>query len=222
VNHRKSIDAALAKKILREMPAGELHDTFEYMLAHAATLTSYECGATQKGYLTDFRYYTAAEHPYAFIINKDSLRFYFRKPAGLRSTAANVDVLKYHFDQVEETSSGEIAVQIRTLAEAMALVHGVFGPGFRRYDDSPPLLTYAQLRVVASDMAATYLHGTDDAPLHVANCIAKYPSGQAAALAATMTQFLTDDHQRDSFSKFLLHVSQGKIRSVFAGYMDPE
>lgn len=191
-------------------------------MAHAATLGGYECGAAQKGYITDFRYYTPSEHPYAFIVNQDSLRFYFRTPAGLRSPAANVNVLKKHFDQVEVTSAGEIAVQIRTLYDAMTLVHGVFGAGFDRADDTPPLYTYPQLRAVAARMASTFVHGTDDAPLMVARDLAEYPPGQAAALAASMIEFLPSDYPSERFSKFLFAVAQGKVRSVFAGYMDPE
>lgn len=73
------------------------------------------------------------------------------QPAGLRSPVANVVLLKERFDEVEATSGGEIAVQLYTLPDAMTLVHGVFGPGFNRYDPAPSLLTFAQMRLVAAD-----------------------------------------------------------------------
>jgi hypothetical protein len=219
---RLLLDPELTTTTLREMSAGELRDAFEYLVAHAATLDGYECGAARKGYITDFRYYTPTEHPYAFIVNQESLRFYFRSPAGMRSPAANVEVLKKHFAQVEVTSGGEIAVQILTLHDAMTLVHGAFGAGFDHGDDTPPLLTYPQLRAVAARMAAGFVHGRDDAPLMIARDLAEYPPGQAAALAVAMVEFLPSDYPSERFSKFLFAVAQGKVRSVFARHMEPE
>jgi hypothetical protein len=214
---RKPLDHNLSQNILRDMPPGDLRDAYEYLIAHAATLDGHECGATQKGFITDFRYYTPTEHPYAFIINADSLRFYFRQPAGLRSPAAKVAVLENHFKQIEVTSGGEIAVQLYTVDDAMALVHGVFGAGFDQAEETPSLHTYAQLRAVAARMAAGFVHGTDDAPLMVARDLAEYPPGQAAALAAVIIEFLPSEYPSERFSKFLFAVAQGKIRSPFEG-----
>lgn len=45
---RKPLDHALTQQLLRDMPPGDLRDAYENLLAHAATLDGYECGATRK------------------------------------------------------------------------------------------------------------------------------------------------------------------------------
>ena len=219
---RKTIDPSLAKTILREMAAGALREPFEFLIAHAATVDGFQLECVVKDGVAEFQYTAGVEQPYAFSIGRGALHFNFRALSGLRSPAADLEQLRERFDKVEATEQGEITVQLRTIEDAMAIVHGVFGPGFRRVEFAPRLHTYAQVRVLAQDLADLYLHGTDDAPLSVARSLAKHPPGAAATLAVTIAQFLPDDEARTRFGEFLLLVSQGKVRSVFAGYMDPD
>ena len=218
--NRKPVDLELARQKLKDMPPSEARDAFELLIEHAAQLPGWECGAAQKGYFTDFRYYTPTEHPFAFIINKGSLRWYFRAPAGLRSQAANMERLRQRFAEVDERRDGTIAVQLRTVEDAVEVIGQAFSaPPFATVTE-PRIYSAAHLKSMARELAGTYAFATDDGPLHAARRLAAYSPGEAAAISAAMTDFLPEGRMRERFAEFLLEVAHGKIRSVFAGYRD--
>jgi hypothetical protein len=79
-----------------------------------------------KGAVRDFRYYAGDEQPFAFIVNVDSLLFYFRKPAMPRflPMAARLNEL---FPDLQRPREHEMTVRIRDVDQAQALMHEVFG-----------------------------------------------------------------------------------------------
>lgn len=102
-----------------------VREAYLYLTHHAATLTDYECRPQDKGEVRDFRYYQGAEQPFAFIVNQQSLLWYFR-PAGLTHPAASVAGLEARFTEVRRNPAGEITVRITSLEDAKRLVDRVF------------------------------------------------------------------------------------------------
>jgi hypothetical protein len=125
-SRRKQVDLNLAYDLASEIESANARQACEYLIKYSEGLSGWECGATRKGYLNDFRFYSPTEWPFAFIINKGSLLWYFR-PAGLRHEAANVVRLRKEFDFVEELRDGHIKVRISDLADARRIVILVFG-----------------------------------------------------------------------------------------------
>jgi hypothetical protein len=71
--------------------------------------------------IRDFRYYDAGGlQPYAFIVNRESLLFYFRAPA-VKSGKNNLAEIQALFTEVNQNNSGEWTVRIEDLAEAQRL-----------------------------------------------------------------------------------------------------
>ena len=124
--NRKNVDRSLAYRLASEIESADVRQACEFLIKYSEGLLGWECGAARKGYLNDFRFYTPTEWPFAFIINKGSLLWYFR-PAGLRNEAANVERLRTQFEFVEELRDGHIKVRISNLADARRIVDLVFG-----------------------------------------------------------------------------------------------
>lgn len=111
---------------LDTISASGVREAYLYLTHHAATLPAYECRPQVKGAIRDFRYYQGAEQPFAFIVNQQSLLWYFRPP-GLKLPAASVSQLQREFDEVRENPAGEITVRISTLEDAQRITARVFG-----------------------------------------------------------------------------------------------
>jgi hypothetical protein len=60
----------------------------------------------------------------------------------------------------------------------------------------------------------SYRHGTDDAPLFVAQDIARLPTPYAIAVTAAICEEL-NQYERPRFTALLLEVAQSRYRSVF-------
>lgn len=110
---------------LDSITTAEVRKAYLFLTHHAASLSAYDCRPQNKGEVRDFRYYRAAEQPFAFIVNQSSLLWYFRLP-GLRHRAANLANLGANFREVNENRAGEITVRIADLSDARRLVELVF------------------------------------------------------------------------------------------------
>lgn len=100
-------------------------DAYRYLVGQAALLKQYRCEARQKREVADFRYYQGDEQPFAFIVNQQSLLWYF-PPPGLRHPAANAATLQTAFAHVRENARGEITVRIEKLDDARQPVRMIF------------------------------------------------------------------------------------------------
>lgn len=103
-----------------------VREAYLYLTHHAETLTHYRCGPGQHGDVRDFRYEQGEAWPFAFIVNQNSLLWYFRL-AGLKNPAASVSQLQREFDEVRENPAGEITVRISNLEDAQRMAERVFG-----------------------------------------------------------------------------------------------
>jgi hypothetical protein len=70
------------------------------------------------------------------------------------------------------------------------------------------------LRDRAAEFLRAYRHGTDDAPLFVAQDIARLPTPYAIAVTAAICEEL-NQYERPRFTALLFEVAQGRYRSVF-------
>lgn len=98
-----------------------------YILVGAgAALREYRCVVKFKGAVRDFRFYDLdQDQPFSFIINKNSLLFYFRLPA-VRSGRFQMEKLKSRFSDVKENNRGEWTVRVGDTNDAVRLVSIVF------------------------------------------------------------------------------------------------
>ena len=100
----------------------QTEDAFSYIVGLAASLQKYKCYPREKGEVLDFRFEDEAnEIPFAFIVNKRSLLFYFRKPA-IRSGRYSTDRIEVDFDLLErDNSAGEWRIRLCSIADVKRL-----------------------------------------------------------------------------------------------------
>lgn len=115
----------LSSEFAEWIRSADARRAYQHMICHAESLAGFRCFPRQQGYIRSFRYMRGSEWPFAFIVNRDSLLFYFRK-AGLSNKAANESFLRGHFRAVGLTKNGEIKVRLEGLSDAERLVGIVF------------------------------------------------------------------------------------------------
>jgi hypothetical protein len=114
-------------KNLDYLETQELRDTYCYMLGHAACLPNYQCypnipiNEKHKRY---FQYHNSDGQPFAFIINKHSILFYFRKPC---AKWFDSNAVTNAFPEANVKDNGEITVRIAGVARAREVVDFAFG-----------------------------------------------------------------------------------------------
>jgi DGQHR domain-containing protein len=105
----------------------DVQEAFDLLVAGAERLSTYQCEAGLHGVIRVFRYHDVAsgELPFAFIVNKNSLLFYIRKP-GLRRINGGVKQLSTALRNVSENASGEITIRVSSSADAERLAGSIF------------------------------------------------------------------------------------------------
>ena len=99
----------------------QTRDAYCYIVGLAASLRKHKCYPRQKGEVRDVRFEGEMEEvPFAFIVNKESLLFYFRLPA-VRSGRYSIDKLEVAFDFVNQNPAGEWTVRLRSIADVKRL-----------------------------------------------------------------------------------------------------
>jgi hypothetical protein len=101
----------------------EVRVAYLYLVRVAQGLVGYRCLPKMKGDVRTFRYYCGGEQPFAFIVNVDSLLFYFRKPAIDRFS---VEGLTPYFSEVKVPRKDEITVRINDRNAAQLLMWRIF------------------------------------------------------------------------------------------------
>ena len=97
-------------------------EAFQLLVGIAACSTQYRCNAQWKGEVRDFRFYDIAsgEQPFAFIVNRRWLLFYFRQPA-VRSAVHSKNRLRAEFDTFGENPRGEWTVKLTGVGDVRRL-----------------------------------------------------------------------------------------------------
>ena len=105
----------------------EVQEAFDSLVANSEQLSGYQCEAGLHGVIRTFRYHDVAsgEQPFAFIVNKNSLLFYIRKP-GLRRINGGIQRLSAALRNVSENASGEITIRVSSRADAERLAGYIF------------------------------------------------------------------------------------------------
>jgi hypothetical protein len=115
---------ALHLRNLERIEPVSVRQAYEYLTCAAADLPGFCCFPSPKGYLADFRYYAKGQWPYAFIINKRSLLFYFRPPS-LRFPFSQTETeLRELFGDSLERKRGEFGMHVFDRKDA-ELLHQV-------------------------------------------------------------------------------------------------
>ena len=103
-----------------------VRDAFHILIGAASTLPKFNCYPKRKGAIQDFRYYTPGyysikeQHPFAFIINKQSLLFYLR-PHAVESNKYKFEDLIDSFDEVNQNKKGEWTIRINNPDDAIKI-----------------------------------------------------------------------------------------------------
>ena len=106
---------------LAHIAAVDAKDAFVYLVGLASSDARFQCYGELKGVVRDFRFYDASgKQPFAFIVNRESLLFYFRAPA-VRSGEYELTELQAHFPTASENKSGEWTVRVNDLNDAKRL-----------------------------------------------------------------------------------------------------
>lgn len=114
-------NASVLPDQLEYIASQDVKDAYIFLVGAAATSYRFQCHGELKGVIRDFRLYDeSGQQPFAFIVNRESLLFYFRLPA-IRSGVYVLDELLVKFDDVGENSAGEWTLRIPDLATARQL-----------------------------------------------------------------------------------------------------
>jgi hypothetical protein len=109
---------------LAHIRSKEVRIAYLFLIRVAQGLPGYDCYPAMKGLVRDFRYFTGDEQPFAFIVNTESLLFYFRKPS---LTRFSLDRIEDVFDDVRQPRTSEITVRVNDLNTAELLMWLIFG-----------------------------------------------------------------------------------------------
>lgn len=121
----------------------EVRAAFAYLVGCAALNQELFGQAHMKGHIRDFRLKQASgAQPFSFIVNRESLLFYFRLPA-VQSGRYRLVELQQYFDEVRENDSGEWTVRVADLDGAKRLWDYADSAGsFRSGDGSTTRIGY--------------------------------------------------------------------------------
>ena len=100
--------------------SGSARAAFMYLVTDAVARPAYSCRPGKHGHIYDFRYYYQEKWCYAFIPNKSSLLWYFRRPL-LNEYAVDILSLQNKFGEVKITGSQEIAVRLNNFEDAQRI-----------------------------------------------------------------------------------------------------
>jgi hypothetical protein len=99
----------------------DVKDAFALIVGWASSLNNFDCHPQIKGAVRDFRFYSEdGDQPFAFIVNRDSLLFYFRKPA-VASGNYSFTELKKSFGSAHKNPRGEYTIKLNSLVDAQKL-----------------------------------------------------------------------------------------------------
>ena len=97
-------------------------DLYRLLVGWAASVNGYTCHPQRKGVVRDVRFVDASgEQPYAFIVNRNSVLFYFRLPA-VKSGRHSLNDLKRKFPSASKNARGEWRLPLRSVGEAQRLI----------------------------------------------------------------------------------------------------
>jgi hypothetical protein len=99
----------------------EVKSAFCYIVGLCAILLEYTCHPTHSGGKRDFRFTnTEAKIPFALIVTKSWLLFYFRK-SSVDSGNYNFDILRESFESAHENNTGEWTIKLSSIADVNLL-----------------------------------------------------------------------------------------------------
>jgi hypothetical protein len=104
----------------------DVRRAYRFLVERSRCLEGYDCFPHLQGMIRAFRFRRGKTWPFAFIVNRKSLLFYFRK-AGLTHSAANETALRKSFADVKVNKRGEIKVRIESYENAVELIKLLFG-----------------------------------------------------------------------------------------------
>lgn len=115
------------ERFLSYITARDCRIAYIYLVRFAERLRGYRCFPKDSRPKREFRYYRGEEQPFAFIVNRAHLLFYFRS-ASQGHHARNVDELRRCFGDafVNVNDTGEITVRIENESMATKLMQLVF------------------------------------------------------------------------------------------------
>lgn len=109
---------------LRHIRIEDVRVAYLYLIRYAQLLAGYECYPAMKGEVRDFRYYVGEEQPFAFIVNAESLLFYFRKPSLARFS---VQQIERSLSDVRVPREHEVTVRVTDRSSAERVMGFAFG-----------------------------------------------------------------------------------------------
>ena len=102
--------------------SNDVKQAFVLIIGVSACLKTYNCHPRRKGNIRDFRFINDNdEQVFAFIVNRESLLFYFRK-AAIQSNRYGFEAIKSTFPHCEENRRGEWTVKISNFQDAGKLL----------------------------------------------------------------------------------------------------
>lgn len=150
----KTFSDALLAEHRSHINSDEVEKAFDVLVSAAISSKKFECAPGWHGDVRDFRYFSPVtkDQPFAFIPNRKDLLFYVRKP-GKGLIVGGLKGIRDRFQEVNENSSGEWTIRLRTPAEAARMNDVISSAGEL---GTPAGLTWSLEEVEA--VVADYFH----------------------------------------------------------------
>jgi hypothetical protein len=117
---------ALHEDNLQYIEEREVRMAYLYLVRFAERLEGFRCRPHQEGLVRTFRYCQGTRQPFAFIVNRHSLTFQFRKPA-LEGPGFDGERRLSRFAGSARNHRGEVTVRIEDLLDAKLVMAEAFG-----------------------------------------------------------------------------------------------
>jgi hypothetical protein len=114
--------ASLLAECLENIQIPDVRHAFQYVVDRCSALEGYDCYPKKQGYFLTFRLYRNGKWPFAFIVNKGSLLFYFRKPSFLPPWSYKRAQILSSFPKALESDAGHITYRVESFSDATRLL----------------------------------------------------------------------------------------------------
>ena len=117
-----NISASLYPEWLAHVQTPEARDAFVFLVGYAAMLRRYTCHVQRKGVVRDFRFKSAdGTLPFAFVVNRRWLLFYFRLPS-LGPVGFSPKRILSSFPEAKMNRRGEWTIRLHDVEDVRVLL----------------------------------------------------------------------------------------------------
>ncbi|MBL1146912.1 MAG: hypothetical protein HND56_10415 [Pseudomonadota bacterium] len=125
-----NLDTSLFVEHSQKIQPHSVKEAYRYLAGLAADLPDFECEPNNKGEVCELKFYRKGskdKHPYALIVNQNSLLFYVRYPQDASFSNEMREAINSSFEvKQDENSRQELRFRIENLEHAQRIANILF------------------------------------------------------------------------------------------------